>query len=201
MKTGHERAMAEDTVSWFQLVRGDGRNRTVVTSALYDAGIVGLFGNSEDLPRHRIKTSHARHGRTGRHGWPTREGRERGMTKEEIGTMTDDELRIALAEALGPGWREDNNLSADMSYNKPHWTPEWCKSHKAAYDLGQEMERRGLEIEYCRALRTVVWAIEGGAPNNLHVNGNMAFRLIQATPRQRAEAALLVLTAAQGEEG
>jgi len=90
--------------------------------------------------------------------------------------------------------RVGSPYQADIEEYVSNWrkpvTP-YCSSWEYAMALGKEMENRGLHLQYGFWLRRIVFGQQWLCDQS-------EFETAHATPRQRAEAALMVLREAQG---
>ena len=94
------------------------------------------------------------------------------------------ELNARVAERV-MGWKV-HWYDGVPNYMRDGWVvlvPDFSGSLDAAWEMEEELERRGLCDEYEHALVTIAWS------ERLHP-ARSAWRLIHATPEQRCEAAL-----------
>lgn len=115
------------------------------------------------------------------------------MTKTEILTLCDDELRVQIAEAML--WKQvhrspfDDVLIGIMPGEKhyielPHWTDETSLAWQLEEQLGTDHER----MRYAMALRSIVYCSVG----------MLEFALLHASPVDRCRAFLIIMDEKDG---
>ncbi len=100
------------------------------------------------------------------------------MTISDIKSLTDDQLRVKLAEALGI--KCDKCGSVDCSYvTLPNWPADLNACHEAESNLPE-----GRFVYFCAHLKSFLMSDEGVSD----------WDMIHSSARQRSEALLATLT-------
>jgi hypothetical protein len=111
------------------------------------------------------------------------------MTNE---ILSDDELRIAMAEAMG--WVNVHRGGRGVLYgmHPGFWTfaplriPDWPRDLKAVRQLEESLEREGMEGLYLQSLATALGVYDADSTEG-------RFALVNASARHRSEAVLMAV--------
>ena len=123
------------------------------------------------------------------------------MTLQQIQALTDDEIRVRVAELIG--WTKRREVEADYwVWDSPHGTlmgqsmlPNYPADLNACHEIAMSLDRDSLQYSaYCSAVNQII-AITNSAKNARPIQA------IDATARARCEAFLAVMQAGNGEGG
>lgn len=121
------------------------------------------------------------------------------MKREAVMALTDEQLRIKVAELLGYEeirWMKDSGeLVGDLIENDEgcgegtESIPDWPNDIAAAWELEEMITEESKQIEYAESLGELSGADEYGIPLT-----EMYVRLCHAHPRERTRAFIIAVT-------